>query len=163
MQQHHKTPRIARTNMTDNEKIEEAVRLVNEGMKVTLAVRGNSMLPFIIGGRDSVVLEKPEGISEGDIVLAWCDSNYYVIHRIINIDDNKVILMGDGNVIGKEHCLLSDVKAKATHVVRGNGKPPKPLYTKRMRLMTKLWKTAIPVRRYILFVIRIITSEKYKL
>ena len=37
--------------MTDNEIIEEAIRLVREGVNVTLPVNGNSMLPFIIGGK----------------------------------------------------------------------------------------------------------------
>ena len=36
--------------MTDNEIIEEAVRLAREGVNVTLPVKGQSMLPFIIGG-----------------------------------------------------------------------------------------------------------------
>ena len=31
--------------------IEEAIRLVSEGVDVTLPVNGNSMLPFIIGGQ----------------------------------------------------------------------------------------------------------------
>ena len=39
--------------MTDNEIIEEAIRLVREGVSVTLPVNGNSMLPFIIGGKES--------------------------------------------------------------------------------------------------------------
>ena len=36
--------------MTDNEIIEEAIRLAREGVNVTLPVKGRSMLPFIIGG-----------------------------------------------------------------------------------------------------------------
>ena len=41
--------------MTDNEIIEEAVRLVREGVNVTLPVKGLSMLPFIIGGKEGVI------------------------------------------------------------------------------------------------------------
>ena len=36
--------------MTDYDIIEEAIRLVREGVNVTLPVKGRSMLPFIIGG-----------------------------------------------------------------------------------------------------------------
>lgn len=46
--------------MTDSEIIEEAIRLVKEGVSVTLPVNGNSMLPFIIGGKESVILQQPE-------------------------------------------------------------------------------------------------------
>ncbi len=45
--------------MTDNEIIEEAIRLVREGVNVTLPVKGQSMLPFIIGGKESVILHRP--------------------------------------------------------------------------------------------------------
>ena len=43
--------------MTDNQIIDEAVRLVRDGVSVTLPVDGRSMLPFIVGGRESVVLQ----------------------------------------------------------------------------------------------------------
>ena len=70
--------------MKDNEIIEEAIRLVREGVNVTLPVKGRSMLPFIIGGKESVILHRPGLIDVGDVVLAWVDGNRYVVHRIIN-------------------------------------------------------------------------------
>lgn len=36
--------------MNDKEIIEEAIRLAREGVRVTFPVKGQSMLPFIIGG-----------------------------------------------------------------------------------------------------------------
>ena len=42
--------------MTDEQIIQEAVRLVADGVSVTFPVKGHSMIPFIIGGRESVVL-----------------------------------------------------------------------------------------------------------
>ena len=45
--------------MTDNEIIEEAIRLAREGVRVTFPVKGRSMLPFIIGDKDSVILRGP--------------------------------------------------------------------------------------------------------
>ena len=68
--------------MTDNEIIDEAIRLVREGVSVTLPVNGNSMLPFIIGGKESVILQGPGLIDVGDVVLAWVDGCRYVVHRI---------------------------------------------------------------------------------
>ena len=103
--------------VTDREIIEEAIRLVREGVSVTLPVNGNSMLPFIIGGKESVILHSPGQTSVGDVVLAWVDNNRYVIHRIISIDGECVTLMGDGNLIGTEHCKLNDIRAIVTHVV----------------------------------------------
>ena len=42
--------------MNDKEIIEEAIRLAREGVRVTFPVKGQSMLPFIIGGKESVIL-----------------------------------------------------------------------------------------------------------
>ena len=72
----------------------EAIRLVGEGVSVSFPVNGCSMLPFIVGGRDSVILEKPENLRVGDVVLAHAipdnvallenAEKRYVIHRIVN-------------------------------------------------------------------------------
>ena len=91
--------------MNDNEIIEEAIRLAREGVRVTFPVKGQSMLPFIIGGKESVILRRPGVIGVGDVVLAWVDGSRYVVHRIIRIDDDRITLMGDGNV-GGGGCLL---------------------------------------------------------
>ncbi len=139
--------------MTDNEIIEEAIRLVDEGVCVTLPVNGNSMLPFIIGGKESVILQEPEQLEVGDVVLAWADGYRYVVHRIIHIDGDNVTLMGDGNVVGTEHCLLSDIKAKATHVV-GSDEQPRSLYTPWQKRGAKLWWYLRPIRRYLLAIYR---------
>ena len=139
--------------MKDSVIIEEASRLVREGVCVTLPVNGQSMLPFIIGGKESVILQKPENLKVGHVVLAWVDGNHYVVHRIKAIDGDAVTLTGDGNLGGLEHCQLSDVRALATHVVDAKGRK-RDLYTKwRMRGVT-LWNMLFPLRRYILGVYR---------
>ena len=68
--------------MNDRVIIEEACRLVSEGVCVTLPVNGQSMLPFIIGGKESVILQKPIDLQVGHVVLAWADGNHFVVHRI---------------------------------------------------------------------------------
>ena len=85
---------------SDKVIIEEAIRLVDEGVSVTLPVNGQSMLPFIIGGKESVILQKPVEPKVGDVVLAWVEGCRFVVHRIISIKGNDVVLMGDGNIIG---------------------------------------------------------------
>ena len=139
--------------MTDNDIIEEAIRLVREDVNVTLPVKGLSMLPFIIGGKESVILHRPVLIDVGDVVLAWVDGNRYVVHRIINIDGDRVTLMGDGNVRGTEHCLLKDVKARVTHVVSADNKK-RDLYSRWRVRAAKLWYWLRPIRRYLLAIYR---------
>lgn len=139
--------------MTDNEIIEEAIRLVNEGVSVTLPVNGNSMLPFIIGGKESVILQKPEQLKFGDVVLAWADGYRYVVHRIIRINGDRVTLMGDGNLVGTEHCRVDDVKARVTHVVDAKGRQHDLYHTWRRRA-AKVWFWLRPIRRYLLAIYR---------
>lgn len=139
--------------MTDEIIIHEAIRLVDEGVSVTFPVKGYSMLPFIIGGRESVILQKPLTVRLGDVVLAWVDDCRYVVHRVIGIEGERVILMGDGNIVGVEHCLLSDVKALATHVVDAKGRKH-DLYAPWRQKASRLWWHMRPVRRYILAIYR---------
>lgn len=139
--------------MTDEIIIHEAIRLVDEGVSVTFPVKGYSMLPFIIGSRESVILQKPQVVRLGDVVLAWVDDCRYVVHRVIGIEGERVILMGDGNIVGVEHCLLSDVKALATHVVDAKGRKH-DLYAPWRQKASRLWWQMRPVRRYILAIYR---------
>ena len=139
--------------MKDNEIIEEAIRLAREGVNVTLPVNGNSMLPFIIGGKESVILHRPLLIDVGDVVLAWVDGNRYVVHRIIKLDYDRVTLMGDGNVAVTEHCRLNDIKARVTHVVSADNKE-RDLHNRWRMHAAKLWYWLRPVRRVLLAIYR---------
>ena len=137
---------------THEQIIDEAVRLVNEGMSVTLPVKGRSMLPFIIDRRHSVILQKPRAPKTGDVVLAWVDGCTYVIHRIISINGDDITLMGDGNLAKTEHCNTSDIKALVNYTVDTSGKEIY-LYTRRRRLMALIWSLFRPLRKYLLPVI----------
>lgn len=149
--------------ITDERIIEEAIRLVEDGVCVTLPVSGNSMLPFIIGGKESVILQQPAEPKVGDVVLAWVErprasasagmESLYVVHRIIRIDGDHVTLMGDGNIAGTEHCLRDGIKARVTHVVDEKERRH-DIYNRWRKLAARLWFWLRPVRRYILAIYR---------
>jgi len=143
----------------DNYIIEEAVKLAREGVSVTLPVNGQSMLPFIVGGKESVILKAPGQVYKGLVMLAWADNSRYVVHRVVGIDGDKVTLMGDGNLKGKEYCKLSDLKAEVTHVVSADGKT-RFLYTKKRMMAAKVWWYLRPIRRYLLFVLKLSARPK---
>ena len=139
--------------LPNNEIIGELIKFLDEGQRVILPVKGNSMLPFIIGDRESVELVKPDHVAVGDVVLAWINGCRYVVHRIIRIENNQIQLMGDGNLSGDEYCLISDVKARADYVIGQNGKKHY-LYTHRRVQASHLWWKLKPLRRYILAIYR---------
>ena len=138
----------------DNEILAEAIRLVGEGIAVTFPVKGRSMLPFIVGGRESVILEKPRPAQVGDVVLAHIDNTRYVIHRVLKIEGENVTLMGDGNLYGVERCRTQDIKATATHVVGKDGKR-RSLDSRQSRSRAALWLKLKPVRKWLLLGYRI--------
>ena len=139
--------------LPNNEILVELIKLVNEGQRVTLPVKGNSMLPFIIGGRDSVEVVKPDTVAVGDVVLAWINDSRFVVHRIFKVDGDHVQLMGDGNLTDDEYCLTSDVKARVEYVIAPNGHR-RYLYTKNRLRFSHLWNKLRPVRRWILAIYR---------
>lgn len=125
--------------------LEDAATLMNEGRDVMLTPLGSSMLPFIRGGKDSVRLRKMPDVSVGDIVLARLPGRY-VLHRVIERNDRKLTLMGDGNIAGTEACSTEDVMGSVVGIVR-NGK-------ERPAGKGRLWQFLKPVRRYILAIYR---------
>lgn len=145
--------------MTDELIIQEAVRLVQDGVSVTFPVKGRSMLPFIFGGRESVILQKPGSLQRGQVVLAQVGPDRYVVHRIVKIEPDRITLMGDGNICGTESCTPSNVLAIATHVVDEKGKR-RTLESKGQMFKARVWYVIRPLRRIILAVLRR-TYKKY--
>lgn len=139
--------------LPNDEILHALIALVDDGQRVILPVKGNSMLPFIIGGRESVEMVKPETIAVGDVVLAWINGSRFVVHRIIRIEGDQVQLMGDGNITAEEYCTISDVKARAEYVVTPKGRR-RYLYTPQRLCFLRFWNKLLPVRRWILAIYR---------
>jgi hypothetical protein len=135
------------------EIVAESIRRVANDERVTLPVNGHSMLPFVVGWRDCVILQKAAHPRVGDVVVALVEGRRYVLHRIIRIDGERVTLMGDGNLNVTETCMLSDVKALATHVVDVKGRTH-DLYNRWRRRAVRVWWYVRPVRRYLLAIYR---------
>lgn len=141
-------------DITDDVILDEAIRLVSEGVSVTFPVNGRSMLPFIVGGRESVILEKPGTLKIGDVVLAWVNGGRYVIHRIVKKNGGNLTLMGDGNLLGVEYCSVRDVKARAVCVVSARGRKRFLDFWGR-RAASRVWMFLKPVRKWLLLPYRI--------
>lgn len=128
--------------------LDEVKGLINQGHPVIIKVRGNSMLPFIIGDSDSVRLIYKASYKVGDIVLAEVSKGHYVLHRIFSMSGNKVTLMGDGNIDIYEHCKIKDIVAGVEAVIH-NGVEKSP-YRKITETQAQVWKKMRPIRRWLL-------------
>lgn len=124
----------------------EVAAVLSEGREVVISPTGNSMLPFIRDGRDRVVLRKQDDLAVGDIVLMYTGGRY-ILHRVIEIDGERVTLMGDGNLKSVEHGTRAEVIGTVTEILRPGGRSVRPG-------TGRFWRVLKPVRRYILAIYR---------
>lgn len=129
--------------------IPEIVKLVNDGYNVTLLLRGRSMRPFLEDGRDKALLTKVDNPKIGDPILAEVRPNFYVLHRIVGIDGDKITLRGDGN-IGCEYCKREDFRASIVGFYRKNRTSLDRIDGWKWKTYSWLWMTLSPMRRYLL-------------
>lgn len=130
----------------------EAVLMLESGKDVVIPTKGNSMLPFIRGERDTVTLRKMDAYEVGDIVLARMGGKY-VLHRIWSLEGQKVTLMGDGNLRGKEYCSLGDLRGTVISINKPSGKTVDP-FSDSHRRQAAAWRKLMPFRRIILGIYR---------
>ena len=112
-----------------------------EGGDVTIAVNGQSMLPFFRSG--STVTLRPitaEDYKKYAVVFADAGGRF-VIHRIINIEGQMVTLLGDGNYNGTETMpkdrVYGVIDCSKMHI-----------------FFAKIWLWLRPVRRFPLAIFR---------
>lgn len=130
--------------------------LLREGRTATFRVKGVSMRLFLENERDLVKLEpaRPESIAVGDVVLAEIAPETYVLHRVIHRDGEQLTLMGDGNLVGTESCLATEVVGVATAFYRKGRKRPDLVSGRKWRVYSYLWLRLKPFRRLILGIYR---------
>lgn len=146
----------ATVQLTNSTFIPALIKMLEEGHTVTIPLHGNSMRPFLQNGRDKAELVLANGQFEvGDVVLAEITAGYFVLHRIIAIDNDDITLLGDGN-LKNEYCRKSDVKAKAVKFFRKGCDKPEYLTDKKWKMYSSLWMKLYPIRRYLLFIFKFI-------
>lgn len=60
--------------------------IIGEGQKVSLLITGNSMNPFLVDRRDTILIEKPCGLlKKGDMVFYQRQNGQFVMHRICRV------------------------------------------------------------------------------
>ncbi len=67
-----------------------------QGESVQLSPMGNSMLPLLRGGRDTILLSPlPPILRKYDVVFYRRDSGVYVMHRIVRVRQDRYACCGD--------------------------------------------------------------------
>jgi len=137
-------------NIPNNILIPEIGRLIQQGHTVTILVKGFSMRPFVEHCRDKVVLARCFNVFVNDVVLAKVEGGQYVLHRVIEKDDNRLTLQGDGNLTSTEHCLTSDIVGKALGFIRKGRKREDRTDGVKWKIYSFVWLHLKFIRPYVL-------------
>lgn len=131
----------------NDEFFARVVGMLRSGQKVTIPVKGYSMLPFIKGEKDLVELEQAEEYIPGDIVL-FNIGGRYILHRIVSITDGVAYIRGDGVARGHEECPVDRIFGRAVKIIK-KGREVDPRCEKELK-KSRAWDRLLPVRRWIL-------------
>ena len=140
---------LVRDMIRDGGTDEQGTRI--EHHTAIIWVKGYSMRPFLEHMRDKVQLSFPSrDLQVGDAVLAEIAPGHYVLHRIIEVNGDRLTLMGDGNTRGTEQCRVRDVAGIVTQYIRPNRTllADDPALCRRIRR----WRRLLPIRRYLLLI-----------
>lgn len=102
---------------------EEFIRIIEDKFlkseNVNLTVTGNSMVPFLVHKRDSVILSAPDDIiRKGDILFYRRKNGKCVLHRVKKITDHGLYFIGDSQNTIEGPLDKSCVLAKCNSVIR---------------------------------------------
>lgn len=87
---------IVRRKLSTHQLIPIMKDLLAQGKNITFKVTGGSMVPFLVGLRDSAVVSPITApLKKGDIVFYQRENGDYVMHRICKIKNNEYFMVGD--------------------------------------------------------------------
>ena len=71
--------------------------LIDEGKEVSVVISGNSMTPFLVDGRDRILISPVrQPLKKGDMAFYQRRSGHYVMHRICSVKNGReYYLIGD--------------------------------------------------------------------
>ena len=104
--------------------LQEAAEVLKSGRPVRLHIDGQSMYPFIRGGKDEVEVAPYDGTSPLPLGCCafYCWEGKYMIHRYIGTKNGLLQMMGDGNLVQIEEVSPHAIKGILGTIFKANGK-----------------------------------------
>nr|WP_325287968.1 hypothetical protein [uncultured Bacteroides sp.] len=141
--------------VVQNAFLAEAAEALRQGRTVKVRIDGQSMYPFIVGGKDVVEIV-PLGTDEE--MPAWCCPFYqwegrYMVHRYVGSAGDECLMLGDGNLARIERVKRKDVLGLLRYIYRPDGSIQDCTDRKWLR-RGALWYRFRFFRRGLLFVLR---------
>jgi len=150
----------------DNEYMEKRVvniyeympvlrEILEQDKDVSFLITGNSMSPFLVHQRDTIIISKPkEDFKVGDMVFYTRESGQYIMHRVYKVEGNYLYMVGDAQVeiegpLPKE-CVFGIVKK----VIRKNKLIDKSNFW--FWFFENIWIRIVPFRKIIVKLVTLI-------
>lgn len=94
-------------------------KYLNQGKVLEVEPQGNSMYPFLIQGRNRVILQKTDidDLKRGDVILYRRDKGILVLHRIWKRKADVFYMMGDNQIIVEGPIRKEQICGKMTGFV----------------------------------------------
>jgi len=105
--------------------------LLRDGAELPLVVSGESMLPFLRPGQDTVFLKRPDApLQRGDIAFYRRFDGSYILHRVYRAEPGMYWFLGDAQTRVEGPLPAQCVFAYVTAVRRGKQliRPAQPLW-----------------------------------
>ena len=138
-----------------NHFFEEIAQLLQEGNSVRVRIDGESMHPFIVGGKDEVLLipyDKKTPIELWSCIFyKW--KGHYMIHRFVGLQDGQYCMMGDGNLVQIERIEESDILGILQTIYHADGSIQDCL-GKKWLYQGRFWFKFRKLRRFLLPIYR---------
>lgn len=120
--------------------------LLEQGKEVSLTITGNSMAPFMVHGRDEILIAPPSGAwKKGDMAFFRRVNGQYVMHRICRVNANgDYFLIGDAQQVIEGPIKKEQIFGKIIAVKRkGKWIGPGDFW---WEFFEKIWLNIIPLR-----------------
>lgn len=142
--------------------LDEICKILPQAGTVPLRISGNSMVPFLVHGRDTVYLSPvTRPLRRGDMVLYQRCNGTYILHRIAGQKNGQYYMVGDAQTMLEPGILPQQIHGMVVAVDRkGRREKPGSFW---WEFFEKIWIRLVPFRP-LLFkgygFIRILTGKK---
>lgn len=124
-----------------------------------LTITGSSMTPFLVPGRDSVLLTRPPAaLRRGDIALYRRASGAYVLHRVCRARRGVYTMLGDAQCMREPGVRHEQVIAVVQSALRKGKRQQKGCFW--WEFFARVWLRLVPLRPALLRVYPFIFGRK---
>ncbi|MBQ7715321.1 MAG: S24/S26 family peptidase [Clostridia bacterium] len=121
------------------------IPLIEEGLTVPLTVSGGSMNPYIVGGRDTVMISKASfPLKKGDIAFFERLDGQIVMHRVCKVKKDGYRFVGDAQTVIEGPIVKEQIFGKVNRIIRKGKIEEKGKFT--WFFFRHVWIRMIPLR-----------------